>query len=137
MAGFPDTYRMMRETPGPEGPQGPAGPQGPIGATGPQGPAGASAYDIAVANGFVGTEEEWLASLVGPQGPQGEPGSGGGSIPEGSPEALKKFIADSVELGPGLSASPGIEPNTTVVSVTATFPFYNTDGSSSAFPLNP
>jgi len=26
---------------------------------------GASAYQIAVANGFVGTEEEWLASLVG------------------------------------------------------------------------
>ncbi len=27
------------------------------------GPAGASAYEVAVANGFVGTEEEWLASL--------------------------------------------------------------------------
>ena len=32
---------------------------------------GASAYELAVANGFVGTETEWLASLVGPQGPQG------------------------------------------------------------------
>ena len=30
---------------------------------------GASAYDIAVKNGFVGTEKEWLASL------KGEPGS--------------------------------------------------------------
>ena len=30
-----------------------------------------SAYAIAVANGFSGTEQEWLASLVGPQGPQG------------------------------------------------------------------
>lgn len=30
-----------------------------------------SAYAIAVANGFPGTEQEWLASLVGPQGPQG------------------------------------------------------------------
>lgn len=29
---------------------------------------GASAYDIAVANGFVGTEVEWLASLVGADG---------------------------------------------------------------------
>lgn len=28
-----------------------------------QGPAGWSAYQVAVANGFVGTEEEWLASL--------------------------------------------------------------------------
>lgn len=32
---------------------------------------GLSAYEVAVANGFVGTEAEWLASLVGPQGPQG------------------------------------------------------------------
>ena len=29
---------------------------------------GASAYEVAVENGFVGTEEEWLESLVGPQG---------------------------------------------------------------------
>lgn len=28
-----------------------------------------NAYDIAVKNGFEGTEEEWLASLVGPPGP--------------------------------------------------------------------
>lgn len=27
------------------------------------GPAGPSAYEIAVANGFVGTEAEWIASL--------------------------------------------------------------------------
>lgn len=29
---------------------------------------GKSAYDIAVANGFVGSEEEWLASLKGADG---------------------------------------------------------------------
>lgn len=29
---------------------------------------GASAYEIAVANGYVGTETQWLASLVGPPG---------------------------------------------------------------------
>lgn len=29
---------------------------------------GPSAYEIAIKNGFVGTEEEWLASLVGPRG---------------------------------------------------------------------
>lgn len=32
---------------------------------------GASAYEIAVNNGFVGTEAEWLESLVGEQGPEG------------------------------------------------------------------
>ncbi|MFI8608503.1 hypothetical protein ACIGFL_09280 [Pseudomonas sp. NPDC077649] len=33
-----------------------------------QGPAGDSAYQVAVANGFVGTEAEWLASLDGADG---------------------------------------------------------------------
>lgn len=41
------------------------------------GGAGASAYDIAVENGFEGTEEEWLESLKGEPGPQGEPGEKG------------------------------------------------------------
>lgn len=36
---------------------------------------GYSAYEIAVQEGFEGTEEEWLASLVGPPGPQGDPAS--------------------------------------------------------------
>lgn len=35
---------------------------------------GASAYEVAVANGFKGTEGEWLASL---KGPKGEPGADG------------------------------------------------------------
>jgi hypothetical protein len=34
------------------------------GAPGPMGPEGDSAYDIAVENGFVGTEQEWLDSLA-------------------------------------------------------------------------
>jgi len=47
---------------------------------GAQGPTGLSAYQLAVNNGFHGTEAQWLASLVGPQGPAGAggaPGSGG------------------------------------------------------------
>lgn len=35
------------------------------GPQGPQGPEGDSAYDVAVANGFVGTEQEWLDSIGG------------------------------------------------------------------------
>lgn len=35
---------------------------------------GLSAYEVALNNGFVGTEEEWLESLVGPQGPKGDQG---------------------------------------------------------------
>ena len=38
---------------------------------------GLSAYDIAVANGFVGTESAWLASLKGERGSKGEPGETG------------------------------------------------------------
>lgn len=43
---------------------------------------GRSAYDIAVANGYSGTESEWLESLKGPQGPQGDTGPQG---PQGEP----------------------------------------------------
>ncbi|MET9555080.1 hypothetical protein [Streptomyces sp. NPDC006645] len=35
---------------------------------------GDSAYEVAVEQGFAGTVEQWLASLVGPQGVQGEEG---------------------------------------------------------------
>lgn len=38
---------------------------------------GLSAYDIAVKNGFVGTEKEWLASLVGARGSRGSSGANG------------------------------------------------------------
>lgn len=35
---------------------------------------GYSAYEIAVLHGFVGTEEEWLASLKGDNGDKGDKG---------------------------------------------------------------
>ena len=35
-----------------------------------------SAYALAVKHGYLGSEEEWLAELVGPQGPAGQDGSG-------------------------------------------------------------
>ena len=69
--------------PGIEGPQGiqgergPVGPQGPQGEQGPSGQDGApgkSAYEIAVDDGFTGTIEEWLESLVGPSGASGASG---------------------------------------------------------------
>ncbi len=51
---------------GQTGPQGEKGETGAPGEAGPQGEAGkdgASAYQVAVANGFSGTEQEWLESL--------------------------------------------------------------------------
>ena len=45
---------------------------GPLqGPQGVQGIDGKSAYDVAVVNGFAGTEADWLLSLVGPTGPTG------------------------------------------------------------------
>ena len=42
-----------------------------------QGEPGESAYEVAVDNGFVGTEQQWLDSLVGPEGPEGPQGPPG------------------------------------------------------------
>lgn len=44
---------------------------------------GFSAYEIAVQNGYEGTIEEWLLSLIGPEGPQGEKGNTGAQGPTG------------------------------------------------------
>ena len=46
------------------------------------GPQGYSAYEVAVQNGYEGTEAEWLASLKGEDGTDGEPGPQG---PQGLP----------------------------------------------------
>ena len=51
---------------------------------------GKSAYAIAVAHGFRGTEQEWLDSLKGLQGPQGEPG------PKGAPFTYADFTAEQL-----------------------------------------
>lgn len=66
-----------------QGPQGPAGATGADGVDGADGVPGASAYEVAVAAGFVGTEAQWLASLVGPQGPVGAPGADGADGADG------------------------------------------------------
>lgn len=43
---------------------------GETGATGAIGATGLSAYDVAVENGFIGTETQWLEGIVGATGPQ-------------------------------------------------------------------
>lgn len=48
--------------------------------TGLKGADGKSAYQSALDNGFVGTEQEWQDSLIGPQGPKGDKGDAGASI---------------------------------------------------------
>lgn len=54
-------------------------PRGDAGEQGVAGSDGASAYQVAVANGFVGDEAAWLASLVGSDGMDGSDGAEGAS----------------------------------------------------------
>lgn len=66
------------------------------------GPPGMSAYEVALSNGFSGTEEEWLASLQGPQGPRGEAGLTG---PQGE-RGLQGERGEAGETGPVGPAGP-------------------------------
>ncbi|MGP2527409.1 hypothetical protein ACTUHY_05520 [Acidaminococcus sp. LBK-2] len=68
------------------------------GVAGPRGEKGYSAYELAVKNGYTGTEEEWLKSLQGPQGVKGDTGAVG---PAGNNGADGKAGADGAD---GLSA---------------------------------
>ena len=65
---------------------------------------GKSAYAIAVAHGFRGTEQEWLDSLKGLQGPQGEPGTPG---PKGDPFRYEDFTAEQLQALKGPKGDKG------------------------------
>ena len=126
-----------------QGPQGPAGPAGKDGKDGytPQkgvdywtesdkteiieaakqevaeGAQGKSAYEVALDNGFVGTEEDWLASLVGPAGeigpvgPQGVPGVPGKDGAQGLPGR------DGIDGKPGKDGQPGADGFSPIATV--------------------
>lgn len=71
---------------GPQGEQGPSGLDGQPGIDGMNGSDGIngkSAFEIAVENGFVGTEAEWLESLKGKDGADGRDGADGAVGPQG------------------------------------------------------
>lgn len=55
----------------------------PVKMAGDAGSDGKSAYEIAVDNGFEGTEEDWLESLKGDKGEQGEQGPVGADGEQG------------------------------------------------------
>ena len=116
---------------GPQGPQGDTGPagsdgeqgiqgiQGETGADGPQGVPGddgASAYEIAVVNGFIGTELQWLASLVGPQGEQGAAGQDGIDGTDGADGANGIGVPVGGATGQVLSKASGADYDTAWVN---------------------
>lgn len=91
------------------------------GPKGDKGELGKSSYQHAVDNGFIGTEQEWLASLkgekgdtgdVGPQGPQGAKGDTGLQGPKGD-KGEPGAKGDKGETGPqgpqGLKGEQGIQ----------------------------
>lgn len=81
---------------------------------------GKSAYAIAVAHGFQGTEQDWLNSLRGSQGPQGnpgpigEPGLQGPPGKDGKPFTYDMFTSEQLEnlKGPKGDVGPQGPPGT-------------------------
>jgi hypothetical protein len=79
----------------------------PQAAAGPPGDPGKSAYQVAVDNGFSGTQAQWLASLVGAQGLQGVPGPAGADSTVPGPQGPAGTAgADSTVPGPQGPAGP-------------------------------
>ena len=77
---------------------------------GPPGANGLSAYEVAVADGFVGDEAAWLASLVGPTGATGATGATGDTgAPgaDGADGATGPPGADGADGAPGATGPSG------------------------------
>lgn len=68
---------------------------------------GASAYEIAVENGFTGTESEWIASLKGEKGEKGDPGEPGADGVDGAPGKDGAPGADGKDGAPGADGCDG------------------------------
>lgn len=78
-----DSLRGADGQDGQDGTNGTNGADGQDGADGADGADGLSAYEVALANGFVGTQAQWLSSLKGEKGDKGETGPTGATGPTG------------------------------------------------------
>lgn len=126
-------------TPTPIGATATPRPDGIIGPEGKQGLNGKSAYEIALAHGFQGSEQDWLNSLkgsqglIGPVGPKGEKGEIVIMQPTPSPEATPRLPILNIDLGGGIKINtknvPGKVDSGKVD--TAKGPFKNTIGGGS------
>lgn len=87
---------------GQDGEDGVPGMPGEPGTPGAPGQDGKSAYEIAVTNGFIGTEAEWLVSLKGMDGTDGAPGEIG---PKGDPG--QDGITPEIKVGVVTTLEPG------------------------------
>ena len=102
-------------TNGNDGATGPQGIQGLIGATGLQGPQGvagtngSSAYQVAVANGFIGTEAQWLLSLKGLTGAIGAAGTNGTNGATGATGPVGPIGLTGATGTPGAQGPQGVQ----------------------------
>lgn len=100
---------------GPEGPTGPKGEKGDAGENGINGADGFSAYELALQEGFEGTETEWLLSLVGKQGPQGETGATGEKGEQGEQNEGALFNTDVLNQNTGVADTKDIISDSLVI----------------------
>ena len=83
------------------------GTKGDKGDTGSRGAAGKSAYEVALQNGFTGTEADWLTSLKGQKGDTGAPGAKGAPGEKGE-RGEKGDVGETGEKGEkGDTGTPG------------------------------
>jgi hypothetical protein len=126
--------------------EGAPGPQGEPGANGTDGADGQSAYQLAVALGFVGTEGQWLLSLKGEPGSAGVTGSPGAKGDTGSqgPQGIQGPKGDTGLQGPkgdtgdqgpqGIQGPKGDTGNTGAAGTSYTGPKITTASSAPASP---
>jgi hypothetical protein len=94
---------------------GPKGDAGDAGADGSDGDDGLSAYEIAVANGFVGTEAAWLLSLKGVKGDTGDAGANGSDA-----NVTNANVNTAIEANPSASRT-SLQLGTAAQSATGAF----------------
>ena len=95
------------------------------GTVGPEGPEGPSAYEVAVDDGFVGTEAAWLESLVGAAGSKGDTGNTGATGAQGAQgdqgiQGIQGIQGDTGATGPtGDTGATGPQGDPGVVAATS------------------
>jgi len=124
---------------GKDGVDGAPGKDGEDGEDGKDGLDGKSVYDLAVENGFKGTVEEWLLSLVGADGKDGVDGAPGKDGADGAPgkdgedgkDGDKGDKGDTGAAGNGILSIEKTSSDGRVDTYTITF----TDGSKTTFTI--
>ena len=90
------------------------GDKGDKGDTGTDGQNGKSAYQVAVDNGFVGTEQQWLASLEGQDGTNGSDGQDG--ITPHIDQTTKHWMIGNTDTGVVAEGQDGSDATVNVIN---------------------